>query len=47
MKRSMALLGCVMVQALAVGQNSKQRDMDEMHRVIRGTTLQITAATSP
>ncbi len=33
MKRLMTLLGCVLLQALAVGQDSKQRDMHEMHRL--------------
>ena len=33
MKRSMALFGCVLIQTLAVGQDNKQRDMHEMHRL--------------
>jgi ubiquinone/menaquinone biosynthesis C-methylase UbiE len=33
MKRAMALLGCVLVHALAVGQDTTQRDMQEMHRL--------------
>jgi arsenite methyltransferase len=33
MKHSLALFGCVLVQALAVGQDSTQRDAHEMHRL--------------
>lgn len=33
MKRSMALFACVLMQAFAVAQDSKQRDMQQMHRL--------------
>ena len=47
MKSSIALLGCALVQALAVGQDSQQRDMHEMHRLYQDPKAYIAMLDDP
>ena len=47
MKRLTAFLGCVLVQALAVGQDSQPRDMHQMHRLHQDSKAYITMLDDP